>query len=410
MKILMFGHKYVPGREGGVEIVVAELAKRMAAEGHEVTLYNRRRRQGNGAPAPTEYEGCRLREVFTVNKRALDAPVYAYFATKRAVKQAKKEHLDVIHVHAEGPCLFLRKFGKPGSKKRAKMPRIVVTIHGLDWQRGKWGGLASAVLRYGEKQAVKYADDIIVLSESNRDYFRRTYGRETIYLPNGVAPATPHAAELITEKWGLGRDGYILFLARIVPEKGLHYLIDAWQSLRARVHTDKKLVIAGGASHSSDYYREIVDKCAGDDSIVMTGFVEGQTLAELYSNAALYVLPSDIEGMPMSLLEAISYGNTCLVSDIPENREVVGDGHLTFRHGDVSDLAAKLEAVLTGEALRDRTASGERKAPATWDEITEKTLRVYRGEPTDGGTATGGAQTNTETESKHEKAVLQLVL
>ena len=151
------------------------------------------------------------------------------------------------------------------------------------------------MLRYGEKQAVKYADDIIVLSESNREYFRRTYGRETIYLPNGVAPATPHAAELITEKWGLGRDGYILFLARIVPEKGLHYLIDAWQSLRARVHTDKKLVIAGGASHSSDYYREIVGKCAGDDSIVMTGFVEGQTLAELYSNAALYVLPSDIE-------------------------------------------------------------------------------------------------------------------
>lgn len=408
MKILMFGHKYVPGREGGVEIVVAELAKRMAAEGHEVTLYNRKRKREGGAPAPAAYEGCRLREVFTVNKRALDAPVYAYFATKRAVKQAKKEHLDVIHVHAEGPCLFLRKFGKPGSKKRAKMPRIVVTIHGLDWQRGKWGGLATRVLRYAERQAVRYADDIIVLNESNRDYFRETYGRETVCIPNGVAPATPHAAEIIKEKWGLGEDGYVLSLARIVPEKGLHYLIDAWQSLRARVHTDKKLVIAGGASHSSEYYQSIVQKCQGDDSIVMTGFVEGQTLAELFSNAALYVLPSDIEGMPMSLLEAISYGNTCLVSDIPENRAVVGDGHITFRHGDVADLGEKLEAVLTGEPLCDRAAPGERKIPATWEEVTEKTLRVYRGGSPVGETVTGnGAQTNTETESKHEDPVCQ---
>lgn len=408
MKILMFGHKYVPGREGGVEIVVTELATRMATKGHDVTLYNRKRKLAGGGCVPTAYNGCRISEIFTVNRRALDAPVYAYFATKRAIRQAKKEKLDVIHVHAEGPCLFLRKFGKPGSKKRAKMPRIVVTIHGLDWQRGKWGGLATRVLRYAERQAVKYADDIIVLSKNNQEYFRRTYGRETVYLPNGVSPAALHEPEIITEKWGLGKDGYVLFLARIVPEKGLHYLIDAWQALCARVHIQKKLVIAGGASHSSDYYREIVSKCAGDDSIVMTGFVEGQTLAELFSNASLYVLPSDIEGMPMSLLEAISYGNTCLVSDIPENREVVGDGHMTFRHGDTSDLEVKLESVLAGSSANNRSAPGSLTVPATWDEITEKTLCIYRGEHVGTDTKSeSGRGTGAETESKHEDLVYQ---
>lgn len=389
MKILMFGHKHVPGREGGVEIVVAELASRMAAAGHEITLYNRKRKHTAGE-SPCTYAGCRLSEVYTVNKRALDAPVYAYFATRRAVKQARREKLDVIHVHAEGPCLFLRRFGKIGSKRRAGMPRIVVTIHGLDWQRGKWGGLATRVLRYAERQAVKYADEIIVLTSADHDYFEQTYGRETTVIPNGVAPASPREAEIIKEKWGLGKGGYVLFLARIVPEKGLHYLIEAWQSLRATRPAGMKLVIAGGASHDDAYQAEIDERCLADESILMTGHVEGALLAELYSNALLYVLPSDLEGMPMTLLEALSYGTACLVSDIPACRAVVGEGYPTFRHGDVADLAEKLSAAFDGSlAIRGGAETH------TWEEITERTLALY-----------GGA-VKTETETRYEDPVYQ---
>lgn len=389
MKILMFGHKHVPGREGGVEIVVAELASRMAAAGHEVTLYNRKRKHTAGE-IPREYAGCRLEEVYTVNKRALDAPVYACFATRRAVRQAKRERIDVIHVHAEGPCLFLRKFGKPGSKKRAKMPRIVVTVHGLDWQRGKWGGLAARVLRYAERQAVKYADEIIVLTAADHDYFKKMYGRETTVIPNGVAPATPRAAREITARWGLTQNGYILFLARIVPEKGLHYLIEAWQRLAATRPAGLRLVIAGGASHDDAYRAEIAARCEGDESILMTGHVEGERLAELYSNALLYVLPSDLEGMPMTLLEALSYGTTCLVSDIPACRAVVGEGYPTFRHGDAADLAEKLSIALDGGLPIRGVAETH-----TWEEITERTLALY-----------GGA-VKTETETRYEDPVYQ---
>ena len=172
------------------------------------------------------------------------------------------------------------------------------------------------------RHAVKYADEIIVLSNSNKAYFRETYDRETKYIPNGVPPPELRAPDLIQKKYGLSSNGYVLFLARIVPEKGLHYLIPAWKSVVRETGTEKKLVIAGAPSHSDGYYREICAMAEGDESIVMTGYVEGRELQELYSNACLYVLPSDIEGMPIGFLEALSYGNVCLVSDIPENMEL----------------------------------------------------------------------------------------
>lgn len=368
MKIAMIGHKYVPSREGGVEIVVEELSTRMAALGNEVVIYNRKRNEYEHIDS---YKGCNIKEVFTINKKSLDAIIYAFFATLKVRKLIKNKKIDIVHFHAEGPCFFLNLLPKKSKRNGAK---VIVTIHGLDWQRGKWGGLASKILKIGEKKAVKYADEIIVLSKNNVNYFKDTYKRDTIYLPNGVSPAKPHNPEIIKEKYNLDKNDYILFLARIVPEKGLDYLIEAWQQLKKEKDINKKLVIAGGDSHSCEYFNKEMDKIKDDDSIIATGFVQGQELYELYSNAYLYILPSDIEGMPMSLLEAISYGNTCLVSDIPENKEIINEKCYTFKHGNVEDLKKQMKMILD---KNPRTHTNN-VIPFTWDDIVNKTLELYK--------------------------------
>lgn len=371
MNICMIGHKTVPSRDGGVEIVVEELSTRLVQEGHSVTLFNRKRKNN---PSKKEYKGIKLVDIFTINKKSLDAIVYSYFATKRAIKEAKKRNYDVIHFHAEGPCNFLNKFGKLGSKKRSKMPKIVVTIHGLDWQRGKWGGLATKILLRGERQAVKYADEVIVLSQNNKKYFKEKYNRETVFIPNGVTPAVTHKPEIIKEKWSLEYNSYLLFLARLVPEKGAHYLINAWKQVRQEIKTDKKLVIAGGASHSMDYFKVIKEMTNDDTSIIVTGFVTGQILEELFSNAYLYILPSDIEGMPISLMEAMSYGNRCLVSDIPENLEVINENCFSFKKADENDLKAKLVNIIKSNF----TSKCEQYIKYSWENVVEKTLGIYK--------------------------------
>lgn len=259
-------------------------------------------------------------------------------------------------------------------KREKRKYKIVVTIHGLDWQRGKWGGFASKILRSAEKRAVKYADEIIVLSKNNQKYFADKYHRTTTYIPNGIDLPTLKPAELITKKWGLTPNSYVLFLARIVPEKGLQYLIPAWKKVVEQTGTDKKLVIAGGSSHSDDYYEEIKAMCKDDSTIIMTGFVKGQVLEELYSNAYLYVLPSDIEGMPMSLLEALSYGNVCLVSDIAENTEVINGDCFIFEQGNIDRLRHQIKKILNLHVQTHENMI----MPYSWDEVTEKTLALYR--------------------------------
>ncbi len=367
MKIAMIGHKYVPSREGGIEVVVDNLSTRMVNAGHEVTLFNRKRKEYKKIE---EYNGCKVQNIFTVNKKSLDAIVYAFFATLKAKKMASKGEIDVIHFHAEGPCFFLNLI----PKKKKRKYKVVVTVHGLDWQRGKWGGLATKVILNGEKNAVKYADEIIVLSNNVKQYFETNYNRKVTFIPNGIETTLPHDVEIIKEKYNLENNSYVLFVARIVPEKGLHYLIDAWKKLKSNIDTTYKLVIAGGNSHSGNYYNEIMDKIKDDDSIIATGFVQGQELQELYSNAYLYILPSDIEGMPMSLLEALSYGNTCLVSDIPENTEVISENCFIFKKGNVEDLTNQLRKIIESNIVSHQGMV----IPYTWDEVVSETLETYK--------------------------------
>ena len=369
LRIAVLGHKRIPSREGGIEIVVEELSVRMAKLGHQVTIYNRSGHHVSGkefdAHKLKEYKGTRMKYVPTIDTKGLAAMSASFFA---AVAAAFGKY-DVVHFHAEGPCAMLwlpKLFGK----------RCVATVHGLDHQRAKWGKLASTYIMLGEKCAVKFADEIIVLSEGVQQYFLDTYGRKTRFIPNGVNRPAVCEAEIIKEKFGLEKDSYILFLGRLVPEKGLRYLVEAFK----QVKTDKKLVIAGGSSDTDEFANELKEMAKDDGRILFTGFVQGKELDELYSNAYVYTLPSDLEGMPLSLLEAMSYGNCCLVSDIDECASVVEDKAFVFKKSDVVDLKEKLQ-----KACDDKVQVQKYKDEAAdyicgkynWDEVVKETLELY---------------------------------
>ena len=372
LRIAMLGHKRIPSREGGVEIVVEELSTRMVQQGHEVTCYNRSGHHVSGkefdAGQAKEYRGVKLKSVLTVDKKGLAAMTSSFFG---AICCAFGKY-DIVHFHAEGPCAMLwlpKLFGK----------RCVATIHGLDWQRAKWGGFATKYIKFGEKIAAKYADEIIVLSKGVQDYFQKEYGRETVFIPNGVNRPEIRGAVTIQEKWDLEKGSYILFLGRLVPEKGLKYLIEAFKG----VQTSKKLVIAGGSSDTDAFAQELRALSANDNRIIFTGFVQGQILDELYSNAYLYTLPSDLEGMPLSLLEAMSYGNCCLVSDIAECAEVVEDKAALFRKGDVEDLRSQLQRLCNDPKLVQEyknSAANFICKKYSWDDVTKRTLKLYGGQ------------------------------
>lgn len=368
MAIAMFGQKRL-SREGGIEIVVKELCTRMAKNGYTVTCYNRSGHHVSGAEydKKTEYEGINQKCVPTIEKKGLAAVSSSFFA---ALYSAFGKY-NVVHIHAEGPAFFSwlpKLLGK----------RVIVTVHGLDWQREKWkSGFGSKFIKQGEKNAVKYADEIIVLSKGVHDYFRNQYGRETRFIPNGVNRPEIRKAELITDKFGLTKDSYILFLGRLVPEKGIRYLVEAFKNVK----TEKKLVIAGGSSDTDSFMKELKELAKDDKRIIFTGFVQGQMLEELYSNAYIYTLPSDLEGMPLSLLEAMSYGNCCLVSDIQKCTEVVEDKALIFKKSNVQDLQNKLqEACDRTEKVMElkQQAADYICKKYNWDDVVEETLKLYR--------------------------------
>ena len=369
-RIAMIGHKFIPSRDGGVEVVVSNLAPHLAEIGYDVTCYNRTNKQfkklRKSGELEKEYRGVHLIWTPTVDRRGLAAMTSSIFATVRAAFG----RYDLIHFHTEGPCILCwlpRLFGK----------KIVVTIHGLDHMRQKWGRLASAYIMQGEKAAARHAHSIIVLSNGVRDYFREKYGRETVLIPNGIDPAEIKPACEITKQFGLSSREYILFLGRLVPEKGIHYLIKAYQMLQ----TDKKLVIVGGTSDTDDYVKQLYDMAGQSSSIIFTGFQQGLVAEELYSNAYLYVLPSDLEGMPLTLLEAMNYGCCCVTSDIGECVDVMDGCGFSFPHGNVEALRETLQDLCDHpdkvEAHRDE-AKEVISSKYTWQDITTQTDKLYK--------------------------------
>ena len=373
LKIAMLGQKHVLSNEGGVEKVVREISTRLVRLGFDVTCYDRKNKHvmdsTENLPTLSEYKGVKIKNCFTIDKKGLAAVSSSFFGTLKILFS----NAGVVHYHAEGPSAMI-----PIIKFLSKK-RVVVTIHGLDWKRDKWGtGFASKYIKFGEKMAAKYADEIIVLSEGVKEYFKETYNRDTRFIPNGVTRPEVLKADIIRKKYNLGKDDYFLFLGRIVPEKGIHYLIDAYN----QVCTNKKLVIAGGASDTDSYYEELKRKAQNNKNIIFTGFVQGQELKELYSNAYVYVLPSDLEGMPLSLLEAMSYGNCCVTSDIEECSTVMEDCGVTFKKGNIQYLSQVLQRLNDDVKLIQKIKSESTQfilKKYNWDDIVDKTLELYRG-------------------------------
>lgn len=371
MKVAMIGHKVVPSRRGGIENVLTTLCPMLCEMGIDVTCYNRSsdkvENEYVGTVKYNMYKGVKIKTAWTLNVRGFAAMIASFTA---AISASFKDY-DVIHFHAEGPCAALwipKLFGK----------KCVATVHGLDWQREKWGkGFASKYIKFGEKILAKYADEVIVLSKSAYDYFKETYNRETTIIHNGISRPDRKDAELITEKYGLEKDGYISVVSRLTAEKGIHYLIDAY----SKITTDKKLVIAGDTSDTDDYVRILKEKAQGNPNIIFTGFVSGDLLKEIYSNAYLNVLPSDLEGMSLCLLEALAYRNALLCSDIPENTSVAEDRAVYFKKGNVEDLAEKLKMLCEDrefvESLRDG-ADEFILNKYSWQDVARSTYELYQ--------------------------------
>ncbi len=371
MKVAMLGHKVVPSRRGGIENVLTSLCPRLAEKGLEVTCFNRSsdcvENEYVKMVDNNKYKGVALKNVWTINKRGLSAMVASFTGAICATLG----NFDIVHFHAEGPCAAMwipKMFGK----------RCVATVHGLDWQREKWGkSFASSYIKFGERVMVKCADEIIVLSHSAQKYFKDTYNRETVLIHNGIDRPLKKEAEEITKLYGLGKGSYICIVSRLTAEKGVHYLIDAYNSIK----TDKKLVIAGDTSDTDKYVSMLKQKAEGNPDIIFTGFISGDVLREIYSNAYAVTLPSDIEGMSLSLLEALAYGNAVLCSDIPENTLVTEKKAMHFKKGDVQDLAEKLQKMCDDEKLVQELKNGADEfvlAKYNWDDVADDTFSLYK--------------------------------
>lgn len=365
MKIAMIGHKRIPGREGGVEVVVEELSTRMAQLGHDVYVYNRYSKSRKNSRCKN-YKNVNIITIPTIEKKSTDALIYSFLASIHALFK----RYDVIHYHALGPSVMLcipHLFGI----------RTIVTVHGLNYKTPKWKGIGAKFIRLGEKITAKYADEIIVLSKEQHDYFINYYNRETTYIPNGITLQNICQPSEIKNRWNLEKDSYLLVVSRIVPGKGIENLIEAYKKIK----TDYPLIIAGESTFVKDFNDSLIQSIADDKRIKMIGFVSGKTLCELYSNAYLFVFPSEAEGMPMCLLEALSFNTPCLVSNIPENLEVGNNYVQTFMVSNVESLRENLECcILHRDELFTKDSRTYMEHHFDWNEIVKQTLNCYGGD------------------------------
>lgn len=365
LRVAMIGQKGYPPVQGGIEKHVAELAARLPLLGIEVDIYSRP--HYSDLAGSCELPGVRVLRLPSLPTKHLDAISHTLVATCDALVRKP----DLIHYHALGPGMLA---GLP--RRLAGIP-TVATVHGLDWQREKWGRFARWVLQHGERAAVTFPDATIVVSRALADYYRQEHDSRVDYVPNGIAPQKPLAPHLIRDQGFPER--YVLFVGRLVPEKGCHLLLEAWRALPPDVKMNRELVIAGGGGFTSGYVDEL--KQQAGDRVRFTGFVHGDFLTELYSNAEVVALPSTLEGLSIALLEAMSFQRACLVSDIPPNREAAADAALFFRSGNAEDLAVKLKGLLADADLRGRLgeSAGKRvRREYGWDQVTAQTASIYR--------------------------------
>jgi glycosyltransferase involved in cell wall biosynthesis len=360
LRIAFIGGRGIGSAYSGIERYYEELGSRLAARGHSVVAYCR----PHFAPDVPVYRGLRVRRLPTVRAKHLETIVHSILATFDVCFR----RIDLVQFHALGssPLSWIpRLAGK----------RTVVSVRGLDWQRAKWGRVARAYLRFCEWTSIHCPDATAVVSRALQRHFESRFGRRVRYIPNGVAP-TERRPPVAIGRWGLEARQYFLYAGRLSPEKGLDILIEAHRALRG-----PRLVLAGGSSYSDDYMAQL--RASAGEGTVFTGFLVGDDLTEIYSNALAFVLPSRMEGLSVALLEALAYGLPVIASDIPENRELVDEcGGYLFRLDDVADLRRALQSVAASpqEALRvGEQARRQVQARFDWNRIADDTAEFYRG-------------------------------
>lgn len=364
MKIYFIGQKGIPANGGGVERHVEELAVRMAKSGQDVTVYSR---HGYTKTDIDTYEGVRVLYTPALYTKHLEAITHTFMSIVDLVRR----DADIVHIHSIGPSLLI-----PLIRLLKPRVKVVSTIHSPDYFHQKWNGFARIMLRFGERIAATWADQVITVSKNLQHYVWHAYHSQATYVPNGV-PLPPQliSAEPLKE-WGLQPNEYIVAISRLVRHKGLHFLINAYKSLK----TDKKLVIVGGAEYTDDYVKELHALAAGHKNIIFTGKQQGEALQALFSHAYVFVQPSQSEGMSIALLEALSYNQAVIASDIAENMEVIDGLGMTFANSNTDDLAHKLQFMLThAEIVKQYKQRGRSfvEQHFNWEDIVRKTLAVY---------------------------------
>ncbi len=365
MKIALIGQKGIPAISGGVETHVEELAKRLVKRGHEVIVYTRPNYTDKNLG---EYQGVQLRSLPSISSKNLDTIVHTFLASLHV--SFVERQVDIVHFHSIGPSslLWLVKIFKPFTP-------VVATFHTQCYVHKKWGKFARAYLKFGELVCNKFADEVITISRTLQKYSQDKYRRVANYIPNGVSFKQTRQANLI-KKWGLEKDNYIVSVSRLVRHKGIHYLIKAFSGLT----TDKKLVIVGDSSYTDEYVRELKTLAENNKNIVFTGLQSGEILDELFSNAYLFVQPSESEGLSIALLEAMSYQQAVLVSDIPENEEAVRQAGFYFQNKNVESLQKELNTILHNPSLKktkQKQALTRVKLNYNWEAITKDTEGIY---------------------------------
>lgn len=361
MKIIVTGTRGIPNVMGGVETHCEELFPRIARRGFDVTVIRRDSYVHDGL---TEWNGVKLVDVASPKKKSLEAIVHTF----RAVNKAKRLGADIVHIHAIGPALMVPYAKLLGMK-------VVFTHHGPDYNRDKWGKAAKMVLKLGERFGCKFADEVIVISDVIRTLIADKYGRtRNVHLIyNGVsAPEVCDFPEYFSEL-GIEKGKYVLGMCRFVPEKNLHHLVEAFVKAREEINDDSiRLVLAGDTDFEDDYSRGLKE-LARKNGVVLTGFIKGRKLHSLLSNCLCYCLPSSHEGLPIALLEAMSYGSKVVVSDIPANLEVGLSDEDYFPVGDIDALSRKLMALMRQPFAHESYDMSK----YDWEKIADQVAEVY---------------------------------
>ena len=359
MKIVVIGTRGIPDIQGGVETHCQELYPRIVKLGCDVTVV---RRSSYIAPSNhiSDFDGVKLHDIYAPRKKSIEAIIHTFLS----VCYAKKEHADILHIHAVGPSLLV-----PFAKFLGLT--VIMTHHGPDYERKKWGKLAKVVINFGERVGIKYANQVIVISDVINNIIKTKYKYSKANLIyNGVNIPIKSKKTDYLERLGLESGKYIFTLGRFVEEKGFDGLIKGF--LNAKL-VDYKLVIAGAADHEDEYSSKL-KHLAYTNNIILTGFIKGEKLNQLFTNARLFVLPSFHEGLPISLLEAMSYNLDVLVSDIPANLEIKLDKNNYFNCGNWEDLTSKLLQKINNQAISIQYNMEK----YNWNHIAKQVYSIYQ--------------------------------